>query len=186
MRDTTIARNYAETLFELTARDDAHGAAVQAFEELVATLESEPRIRAFLETPKIPAATKKAVLYGLLKDRAPTSFVNFVRVVVDQNRQRLLRVIGSEYRTLVDAAQGRLHVEVTLARRPVESQQDEIAARLSDKLGKTVVPHVRVNPNILGGVVVRFGDRVMDGSLKRQLSTLRRRMMEADLPRDAA
>lgn len=186
MRDATIARNYAEALFELTGRDGSHDAAVAAFEALASTLAEEPRIRAFLETPKIAAASKKDVVQRALADNAPAVFVDFVRVVIDQNRQGLLDLMEKEYRTLVDVAEGRLHVEVMLARPPSAEQESEIAAGLSRKLRKDVVPHVRVNPNILGGVVVRFGDRVMDGSVKRQLATLRRRMLEADLPRDAA
>ena len=186
MRDRTIARNYAEALFELTAEESTHGATLSAFETLRAVLRGDVRIRAFLETPKIPASEKKAVLARVLEDRAPSSFVNFVRVVIDQGRQGLLDTIAEEYRARVDEAQGRLKVEVTLAREPDDAQRDAIAATLSRKLDKSVVPQVRVNPNILGGIVVRFGDRVMDSSLKRQLATLRRRMLEADLPLDAA
>ncbi len=185
MRDRIIARNYAEALFQLTAEDSSHGATLAAFDLLTGVLGEEPRIRAFLETPKVGAAEKKKVIAGVLEGRVPSSFMNFLRVVIDQGRQRILGPIAEEYRSLVDEAAGRLKVDVTLAHEPGEGQRDEIAAILSEKLDKAVVPHVRVKPNILGGVVVRFGDRVMDGSLKRQLATLRRRMLEADLPLDA-
>jgi F-type H+-transporting ATPase subunit delta len=57
-----------------------------------------------------------------------------------------------------------------------------ISDRLSTLLGKDVVPHITVNPAILGGLVVRFGDRAMDGSLRRQLLSLKREMMNAGLP----
>jgi len=182
VRDRIIARNYAEALFELTAEESSHGATLAAFDLLTRILTDEPRIRAFLETPKIGAAEKKKVVGGVLEDWAPSSFMNFLRVVIDHGRQRILGPIAEEYRSLVDEAAGRLKVDVTLAHEPGAGQRDEIAAMLSEKLDKAVVPHVRVNPNILGGVVVRFGDRVMDGSLKRRLATLRRRMLEADLP----
>jgi F-type H+-transporting ATPase subunit delta len=57
-----------------------------------------------------------------------------------------------------------------------------LTERLSSMLGQAVVPHIKVNPAILGGLVVRFGDRAMDGSLRRQLVSLKRDMMHATLP----
>lgn len=185
MRDATIARNYADALFELTLREGTHEDALASFEAFAEVLEAEPRIRTFLETPKIAADVKKEMLRRVL-DAAESSFVNFVCVVMDHDRQRLLRQMALELRALVDERKGRLHVDVTLAREPAAGQEAEIAEDLSRKLGKEVVPHVRVNPSIMGGVVVRFGDQVMDGSLKRRLATLRHQMLEADLPPWAA
>ncbi|MEJ2678002.1 MAG: ATP synthase F1 subunit delta [Gemmatimonadota bacterium] len=186
MRETTIARSYAEALFELASRRKEHDAVLTAFEAFGTLLEGAPEIRTFLETPKISANDKRKVLRAALEGRAPEIFVNFLQVVVDHRRQRLLRLVEREYRTLVDEHEGRLHVNVTLAREPDEAQRRQIAADLSRTLGKEVEPHIRVNANIMGGIVVRFGDQVLDGSLKRRLSSLRRRMLDVDLPKAAA
>ncbi len=186
MRETTIARSYAEALFELASRRGEHDAVLSAFEALGRLLDENPEIRTFLETPKISANDKKKALKEALDGRAPGIFVNFVQLVVDHGRQRVLRLVEREYRTLVDQHEGRLHVNVTLARTPDEAQRREIAADLSRTLGKEVVPHIRVNANIMGGIVVRFGDQVLDGSLKRRLSSLRRQMLDVDLPKAAA
>jgi F-type H+-transporting ATPase subunit delta len=70
---------------------------------------------------------------------------------------------------------------VTVAREPDERTEREIAAELSRALGKTVIPTIQVDPKIIGGIIVRYGDRVMDGSLKRRLVTLRRRLLDAKL-----
>jgi F-type H+-transporting ATPase subunit delta len=186
VRETTIARSYAEALFELASQRGEHDAVMSAFEMLGALLDGTPQIRTFLETPKIRAGDKKKALRDALEGRAPAIFVNFLQVVVDHGRQRVLRIIEREYRTLVDEHEDRLHVNVTLARAPDDAQRQEIAADLSRTLGKDVVPHVRVNANIMGGIVVRFGDQVLDGSLKRRLSSLRRRMLDVDLPKATA
>jgi F-type H+-transporting ATPase subunit delta len=186
VRESTIARNYAEALFDLASRRGEHDAVLSAFAALRKLLDEEPEIRTFLETPKLSAREKKAVLRKAFEGRAPDIFVNFLQVVVDHGRQRLLRFVEREYRTMADEHEGRLEVNVMLARAPDDAQRRNIAADLSRTLGKEVVPHVRVNPNIIGGIVVRFGDRVLDGSLKRRLSSLRRRMLDADLPKAAA
>lgn len=181
MRDATIARSYAETLFELGQRHKAHTAFAQAFDQLTELIEREPTVRVFLESPKIDAGDKKAALERALAGRVPPLFLSFMLVVVDKRRQRLLPEIAREYHTLLDEHSGQLHVQVTLAREPDERTEEDLRAELSRILGKRVIPHVVVNPKILGGLVVRYGDKVMDGSLRRRLATLRRRLMDAEL-----
>jgi F-type H+-transporting ATPase subunit delta len=70
-----------------------------------------------------------------------------------------------------------VHASVTLARDADEADRAVVTNQLSRALGKTVVPHFHVNPGILGGVVVRVGDTVLDGSVRRRLATLRSKMM---------
>jgi F-type H+-transporting ATPase subunit delta len=105
--------------------------------------------------------------------------LRFVQKMVDNRRQMLLPDVATEYAGLVDQRAGRVHARVTVARETSEAERARIAQQLSDRLGKTVVPHVGVNPDILGGVVVRVGDTVMDGSVRRKLATLRGRLAGA-------
>ncbi len=182
MRESTIAGSYAEALFELGERHQAHDAYAAALHELVSLIERVPAVRLFLDSPKIEAAERKAVLERALAGRVPPLFLNFLRVVLDKRRQRLLPAIGREYDALLDERAGRLHVQVTLAREPDERTEEDLRAELSRVLGRNVVPHVQVDPRILGGLVVRFGDKVMDGSLRRRLVGMRRRLLEAELP----
>lgn len=181
MRDQTIARNYAAALFELGQRHDESGAYADAFDVLGGVL-TEDRIRRFLETPKVEAKDKQGVLQAALEGRVPERFLHFLMVVVAKRRQALLLVIQAEYGELLDAAVGRIHASVTLARRADAEAEGVLRERLSTLLGKDVVPHITVNPAILGGLVVRYGDRAMDGSLRRQLLSLKRELMHAKLP----
>jgi len=70
-----------------------------------------------------------------------------------------------------------MHARVTLARESSDAEVKAIAAQLSRVFGKEVVPHVAVDPSIIGGVVVNVGDTVLDGSVRKRLGTLRRRML---------
>lgn len=182
IESTTIGRSYAEALFALgqkTADDETYA---RAFETVIALLESDPRVRDFIASPKIDVATKKGVLARVLGDHVPRLFLNFLLVVLDKRRQRFMPEIAREYRRLVDERLGRLHVQVMLAHEPDERMEREVAAELGRIFGKRVIPHVRVDPNILGGIIVRSGDRVLDGSLRRRLVSLRHRLMETALP----
>lgn len=182
MEATTVARNYGDVLFELAERDGSHDDYSSALEDLVTLFEQEPRLRTFLETPKLSADEKKRVLRDVLSERVPRPFLNFLMIVIDKRRQRLLPLIAEEYRKRVDVKFNRIDVEVVLASEPDERFEEEIRSSLSERLGRTIVPRFRIRPEIIGGAIVRYGDNVIDGSLRRQLLALRRRMTLAVLP----
>jgi F-type H+-transporting ATPase subunit delta len=178
MRQSTIARNYAEALLELARRANdlrGWGTLIQSIAE---AMQRDPKLRAFLETPRVDAATKNAVFRKALLDRAPSRFVRFVESVVSHRRQMLIPEIAQEYMDLVDKAENRMHANVTVARDADEKTRKMIADRLSQVFNKTVVPHLAVDERIIGGLVVRVGDTVMDGSVRRKLATLRHRMLQ--------
>ncbi len=182
MRDETVARNYAETLFELASRNESLEAYGDGIETVASLLDEDPRFRAFLETPRIDDEEKKTVLKKAFGDVLPKHVLNFVLVAIDKRRQRLLRSIAQQYHLLLDAHMGREHVQVTVARPVEDATREVITERLSQALGKKAIPHIRVDPAIVGGLVVRTGDTIYDGSVRRRLDGMRRRMLEAELP----
>jgi F-type H+-transporting ATPase subunit delta len=181
VRDETVSRSYAQTLFELAAKHDAveeYGAALATVARL---LEENPRFRTFVETPRIDEAEKKSVVRRVFGSALPKHVVSFLLVTIDKRRQRLLREISRQYAVLLDAHLGREHVEVTLARAPDEATEKIIAGRLSQVLGKDAIPHIRVRPEIIGGLVVRTSDTIFDGSVRRRIDGMRRQLLRAPL-----
>lgn len=185
MRSQIIARNYAETLLSLAER---HGGAEgleafgQAADTLAALVQGDPRMRQFLETPRVSPDQKKQALQQALAGRAPEMFIRFVLVLTDKRRQALLPEIAAAYRELVDERMGRVRVHVTISHAPDAALQAEIGNTLADRLGKTVIPTFTVDPDLLGGMVVRVGDQILDGSVRTRAAQLRRRLLAADLP----
>lgn len=182
MRDETVARSYAETLFELARRNDVLDEYGEAIHTVARLLEDEPGFRHFLETPRIDDEDKKRVVAAAFGDVIPRFVVNFLLVTIDKRRQRLLREVSAQYHELLDAFRGREHVQVTVARPVDDATRTLIADKLSSALGKEAIPHVRVRPGIVGGVVVRTGDTIHDGSVRRRLDAMRRSLLAADLP----
>jgi F-type H+-transporting ATPase subunit delta len=185
MRAEIIARNYAETLLALAERHGGAGGLEQfgqAADALGDLLRADPRLRQFLETPRVTADDKKAVLQRALAGRAPEMFVRFVMVLTDKRRQSLLPEIAAAYRDLVDARMGRVRVNVTISHAPDAELQAEIGNALADRLGKTVIPTFTVDPELLGGLVVRMGDQILARSVRSRAAQLRRRMLAASLP----
>ena len=108
--------------------------------------------------------------------------MNPMTEIRERSSDDLLREIAAEFAALLDERFGRAHVEVTLSRKPSAGAEDEIGRKLSEMIGKTAIPHIRVNPGILGGIVVKTGDTVYDGSLRRRMESMRRRLLAASLP----
>lgn len=177
MRDTTIARNYAEALLALAKKAGDLQAWGRLIDDVANAIERDDRLRRFLEAPQISADEKIKVLGKAFEDRAPRLFVRFLQRLVKNRRQMLVPEIANEYRDLVDEVEGRVHAQVTLAKSVGEEERAEIARQLTRTIGRPVVPQIRVNPNILGGIIVRVGDRVMDGSVRKRLGVLRSRML---------
>ena len=177
MRDTTIARNYAEALLELARKADALRGWGAMLNDVATAMEQNETLRLFLESPRIAASEKNAVLATALQDRMPTLMVRFLQALVKNRRQMLIPAIAREYMDLVDEAEGRMHARVTVAVDPTDADRKGIAKHLSALFGKDVVPSISVDPSIIGGVVVHVGDTVLDGSARKRLATLKRKML---------
>lgn len=178
MRDSTIARNYAEALVTLAQRADDLEGWGRMIDEVATLVTEDVRVRRFLESPRVPVSAKKEILNKAFTDRMPRLMVRFLEALVQNRRQLLIPQIAIEYAALVDASLGRVRAEVTLAREPQAGEMEAITASLSKTLGRTAVAHVRINPDIVGGVIVRVGDYVKDGSVRRRLGLLKAKLVQ--------
>lgn len=185
MGPNIIARNYADTLLALARRHGGEAAVDEygrALEEVAELLRREPQVREFLETPRVGLEAKQQALRASFTGRVPDLFLHFLLVVVEKRRQALLENIARQYEELVDQARNRVRAEVTVARPADPELQREIVATLERRTAKTVIATFQVDPSIMGGMVVRVQDQILDGSLRSRIGGLRRRLLEARLP----
>ena len=176
MRTETIARNYAEALFELAERAGQPDRYADLIDAVAAAFETIPKVKAVLMSPRVPKAEKARFLGEALK-QAPREFVLWLQAVVKRGRQQILRDIAIAYQALVDHKLNRVRASVTLARKPDEKLKTVIEERLSRQLDKEVIAAYLIDPEILGGTIIRVGDRVLDGSVRRRLTKLRRQLI---------
>ncbi len=186
MTNETIARNYAATLFELAQRHEGLEAFATGLDTVVGLLDQTPGFKLFLETPRIADKERKEVLGKVFGDTLPKGLLNFLLVTVDKRRQRLLGLMAEEFHALLDEHLGRTHVVVTLARQPDPAHMAELGKKLTTLLGREAIPHLRIKPEILGGVHLKAGDTVYDGTLRRRMKQLRRQLVNAELPAPGA
>lgn len=176
MRSVTIARNYAEALFEL---GETHGQSelyAELLDAVAAALREAPSAQAVMMSPRVTKA-EKARLLGAALPGAPRPFVLFLTAIVKRNRQVLIPDINVEYTTLVDVKLNRVRAGVTLAREPDAKLRKQITQALEQALGKEALISFTGDPGILGGAVVRIGERVHDGSVRRRITALRRKLL---------
>lgn len=175
MSDRTVARNYAETLFDLGERSGQTELYLDLLDATAAAIEQSPQAEAVLMSPRVPKAEKARILTAALGE-APREFVAFIAAVVKRGRQGLFRHMVEELLLLLDVKLNRVRAGVTLARPADERLRQEIANGLSAALGKDVIATFYADPGILGGTIVRIGERVYDGSVRRRLANLRRQL----------
>ena len=176
MRTETVARNYAEALFELGERSGNTERYAELLDAIAAAVEQTPQVQAVLMSPKVPKSRKAKILGGAVRE-APREFGLFLEALVKRGRQQLLREIATEYLNLLDQKLDRVRAGVTVARTPDERLKRTIQELLSKQLGKHVIPSFTVDPEILGGTIVRVGERVLDGSVRRRMTKLRRQLL---------
>lgn len=179
MRAGTIARVYAETLLGEAERQDALSAVDESVRAVAGLLAEEDDFRRFLHAPQIAAEEKRAVIETSLGDRIHPLVVRFLYLLIDKRRETFLEEIFRGWRELLDERENRQSALVTTAT-PVDSPLlQRICGALEETTGMSIDLEQAVDPDLLGGVVIRTGDTVIDGSVRARLERMRRRLKVA-------
>ncbi|HEY3284139.1 MAG TPA: ATP synthase F1 subunit delta [Armatimonadota bacterium] len=176
MADLRSASRYASALI-MAAEKDGSLEAVQAdLKSVVELLRSQPALQETLESPVYSEESKKRIWEGLLEGNVQPLTLHFVKLLVDKRRAGMEAAIYLAYTEMANAHRGVLQAEVTTAVPLPEDQQQRLREKLSRITGRTVTLDPHIDPGILGGVVVRLEDRLLDGSVRGQLQVLKTRL----------
>ena len=172
-----LAYVYANALYDVAAQQ---GLVTEVEEELLAlqqVLRAEPRFRLFLESPSVRLEEKRKVIRSLL-DSFHRPLANFLCLVVHRQRLELLEMIVDEYHELANLALGIAELELAGARALLEDEAAQLTAVLEARMRRKVVIRQKVQPELLGGFVLKRGDLQWDTSLSRRLGRMLQRMAE--------
>jgi F-type H+-transporting ATPase subunit delta len=173
------ARRHAQAIFQIaTERDELER--WQADLKLIAERLKYPQLTTLLQTPKLHFGEKVRLLQNIAAGINPLA-MNLISLLVAKNRLEIIDSIAAEYERLVDAYQGRGHAEVITAVPLDGGDKERIKARLEALAGKEIVLTTQVDPNLMGGLVVKMGDKLLDGSVYTKLQELRKSLSEASL-----
>jgi F-type H+-transporting ATPase subunit delta len=172
---------YAEALFEAAREREELEEVLENLRDFVSALEESEELRFFFYGGLIPEREKRRAIDALTEGMA-LSTTNFLKVLSDNGREEILEEVLLRYEELVTEHLGRVEVEVTTAVELSEEELDRVKERLGTLLeGREVILHSSVDPNILGGAVFRFGGRMVDGSVRGRLESLREEMLERSI-----
>ena len=174
-RATTSARRYAEAAFGLAERDNAVEKWLQYLERVAAVASIEGADQAF-ENPAIPLDDRRELLEHALGRDAPPALRNLLLLLLRRGRLELLPRVATEFRRLYNKRAGITPALVTSAAELGPEDVRELTARLERLTNGKVDLEFRVDPSLLGGIVVRVGDRLIDGSVRSRLERLRGRV----------
>jgi len=169
---TAAARRYARAIFEL-AHDEGN---VEAWGRRLAQVRevlSDPEVARVLTNPTIATEQRMALVSDLFDGGEAT---NLAKLLIESDRVRDVEAIDEEFQRLADEAAGRVRATVTTAVELSSQDRDRVAEELSRRLGKEIHLDVLVDPGILGGLKLQYGDRLVDASVATRLQQLRRRL----------
>jgi F-type H+-transporting ATPase subunit delta len=168
---TTLARPYAEAAFE-QAREEDKLDEWSAMLRFLRAVVSDPTMAGIIADPRVEKSNLEKLLLDIGKDRLSKTGTNFVRVLVHYRRLGLVPEIAKLFERLRAEVEGLSRVEVTSAFELDPKYQESIAKAMSERLERNVDVSVRVDPSLIGGVVIRVGDLVIDASLRGRLTQL--------------
>jgi len=185
MSQRTVARRYATALYEEADASGVLDAVDDDVRMLRESLSSTDELARFFKSPVIPAEKKDAVVQSLLGDRVHELLVRFLRLLIQKDREKMTEPILDAYQSLRDEQRGIVDAHVTTARPLTDDNREAVVEALEARTGKTIRLHVDEDPDLVGGIVIRIGDRVFDGSVRNKLSALHDRLRQSSLSLEA-
>lgn len=169
---STIARPYADALFE-TARASGEGLEhwLAVVEELAALM-SHPQVAQVVADPKLGDSQVVDLLAGMVKQPLPPAGANFLKLLVANQRLVVLPEVAVQFRQLKNRADGVADCLIETAFPLADGQVNELLAALAKRFGTRLRPTVQVNPALIGGVRIAVGDQVLDNSVRARLNQM--------------
>jgi F-type H+-transporting ATPase subunit delta len=171
-----IARRYAEAVFDIAQRQNTVDRTLDDIQG-IAQLFSERKLSYLLREPKIPAQRKETALRQALADKVLPTSLNLALLIVQRRLVEVMPNIAKELEQFVLNYRNQAVAEVTTAVPMNDAQSATVTRALEQKTGKHILLQTRVDPSILGGVVARVGDEIIDGSVRNRLHSLQQQLL---------
>ena len=171
MERRTLARPYAEAVFRLASERKTLKAWSEML-QLAATVAADPQVAALIDNPRVARERFVAFFLDVCAKKLDQDAANFIRLLSENHRLVLLPEITALYELLRAQAEGRVEAEVISASAVSAAQLKDIAAALKKRLGRDIDLSTRIDPALIGGIVIRAGDLVIDGSVQGKLRAL--------------
>ncbi|MBI4585686.1 MAG: ATP synthase F1 subunit delta [Planctomycetes bacterium] len=172
MKKNPVSSAYARALLELASERNRLNEVAEEIQAFLEPFRKDRDFRNFILTPSIDRRDKKASLDRIFSSQLSATLLDFLKLVLDKGRQGFLEEMLLEYSRLFDQKMNRAHVEAVTAVAISPESEERLAAALAQNLKKTIVLEKKVRPEVLGGMILRHGDLVVDGSVRTHLQKI--------------
>jgi len=172
----TVAKRYAKALFEAAREKDCAAEVEAQLEALVLAIRENEDVQKFLTHPKIAPSVKMDVLRAAFKDGLAEVLENTLRLLIERRREAAVTALHEAYVAISDEALGQVGAVVSTPFPLNEEQVKQVAAVFGEITGKRIRIRQRIDESLLGGITVRIGDRLYDGSLKGKIESIRKKL----------
>jgi F-type H+-transporting ATPase subunit delta len=181
MAEIAVVRRYARALFETAVKSQTVDQVEEDLKAVDGVIRQLPQLQRAFRAPTVSETQKKALLRRGFESRVGPLTLRFLELVVERRREDVLKDIYGEFLQLANAARNILPVEVSAATPLTDPERDALARSLAARTGKTIDLRVRIEPELMGGMIVRMGDTILDGSVRTRLNQLKQRLLAGRL-----
>jgi F-type H+-transporting ATPase subunit delta len=179
MADLSVSRRYSQALFHTASKSGTIERVETDLETIDALVRTNPRLVRILRAPTIGPTQKKEMVGRLFESQISSLTLRFLYLLIDKRREDVLPEVNREFRALSYAARNILPVTATVATRLNAEERAQLTASLGRRTGKSIELSEEVDPTLIGGMVLRLGDTIIDGSVAGQLRRLRQQLVGA-------
>lgn len=180
MLSNQLASTYAQAIFELAKEKNTLDQVEKELLLVSDTIANQSELATLLYHPRVPAAAKKDTIVKVFGTELTDYVRNFLLLLVDKRRETALQAVIRQYIVLANKARNIIEAEVTSAIALSAEEQEKLRNKLSKVTGRTVLLKLAVDPAIIGGVIVKIGDKLIDGSVVRQLKALETALLRSE------
>ena len=170
MEIATVARPYAEALFQIAQKQDL--TQWSPLIEALANIGSHPQVLEVANNPNLRKDQIAEILFSIFRCENDELVKNFIQVLVDNDRVSLLPEIAHQFEELKNASQGAAIAKIATAFPLTEAQVDDIVSKLEKRFGRKLIPTVEVDDSLIGGICATVGDEVLDLSVRGKLQKM--------------
>jgi F-type H+-transporting ATPase subunit delta len=177
--DKATLNSYAQALLDLA---DARGVTTQVAEDvqgIAQMIEQDPAFRQYMNDPSVSRTGRAEALDRVFGPRVPGILSSFLKLLDARQKLSSFPAMAAAFKELLDKRSGNIEVEITVPHALNDGELHDVRNQISHKLGKNASVKQKVDESIIGGMVLRIGDSLIDGSVKTQLETIKRRMIAA-------
>ena len=173
-----LARVYGSSLFEVAAKQGKLDVVGEQLAQFADAVRASQQLQVFLFSPYFSTQEKQAGLERALEG-ADEVLMRFLELLIEKHRMPVLFRIRQEYESLFERAERRLRVEITSAVELDPAMAQEVAEQIGEHTGRRIELRRRVDPEIIGGLILRVGNSILDASVRTRLERLRRQVAQA-------